>query len=152
MLWNQRQAIGFLEIAAELRQELIGADTNACVQMPLVGDTFGDLYDVSTAVILCLAGATVTMGLRNLLPHYLRRLGMEVSWAGRVGIILHVLNAVVLLITVVFRARPAVLSASLPVPPRTFGATVIIISKPLRPSASCGNDHSTICPQAHSHA
>ena len=32
---------------------------------------------------------------------------MEVSWAGRVGAILHVLNVIVLLITVVFRASPS---------------------------------------------
>jgi hypothetical protein len=74
---------------------------------PLFGENFGDLYDMSTVVVLCLAGATVTMGLRNLLPHYLNRLGMEVSWAGKVGVILHVLNAVVLLVTVVFRASPS---------------------------------------------
>jgi hypothetical protein len=74
---------------------------------PLFGEPFGDLYDFSTIVVLCLAGATVTMGLRNLLPHYLNRLGMEVSWAGKVGVILHALNAVVLLVTVVFRASPS---------------------------------------------
>jgi hypothetical protein len=74
---------------------------------PLFGESFGDLYDLSTVFVLCLAGATVTIGLRNLLPHYLNRLGMEVSWAGRVGVILHVLNAVVLLVTVVFRASPS---------------------------------------------
>ena len=39
--------------------------------------------------ILCLAGASVTLGLQNLLPHYLNRLGMEVSWAGKAGVILH---------------------------------------------------------------
>jgi hypothetical protein len=32
---------------------------------------------------------------------------MEVSWAGKIGIILHVLNVIVLLITVVFRASPS---------------------------------------------
>jgi hypothetical protein len=74
---------------------------------PYFGDRFGDIYDTSCAVILCLAGATVTMGLRNLLPHYLNRLGMDVSWAGRVGAILHVLNVVVLLVTVVFHASPS---------------------------------------------
>jgi hypothetical protein len=74
---------------------------------PLFGNRFGDLFDLSTATILCLAGATVTMGLQNMLPHYLNRLGMEVSWAGRLGVILLVLNAIVLLVTVVFRASPS---------------------------------------------
>jgi hypothetical protein len=32
---------------------------------PLFGDHFGDLFDLSTAIILCLAGASVTMGLQN---------------------------------------------------------------------------------------
>jgi hypothetical protein len=80
---------------------------NGAAISPLFGDRFGDVYDMSSAIILCLAGATVTMGLRNLLPHYLHRLGMDVSWAGRVGAILHVLNLVVLLVTVVFRASPS---------------------------------------------
>jgi hypothetical protein len=76
-------------------------------KIPLFGEQFGDLYDLSTILVLCLAGASVTLGLRNLLPHYLHRLGMEISWAGKVGIIVHVLNAVVLIITVVFRASPS---------------------------------------------
>ncbi|MBA3482239.1 MAG: amino acid transporter [Pirellulales bacterium] len=74
---------------------------------PLLGEAFGDLFDFSTVLILCLAGATVTMGLQRLVPHYLNRLGMEVSWAGRVGVILLVLNVVVLVLTVVFRASPS---------------------------------------------
>ena len=73
----------------------------------IVGEHFGDLFDVSSVLILCLAGATVTMGLQSLLPHYLNRLGMEVTWAGRVGVILLVLNVVVLVLTVVFRASPS---------------------------------------------
>ncbi|MBX9790480.1 MAG: hypothetical protein K2Y37_16290 [Pirellulales bacterium] len=74
---------------------------------PLFGNKFGDLFDLSTALVLCLAGASVTMGLQTLLPHYLSRLGMEISWAGRVGLIMHLLNAIVLVITVVFRASPS---------------------------------------------
>jgi hypothetical protein len=74
---------------------------------PLFGHRFGDLFDLSSALILCLAGATVTMSLQSLLPHYLNRLGMEVSWAGRVGVILLVLNVIVVLITVVFQASPS---------------------------------------------
>jgi hypothetical protein len=73
---------------------------------PLFGERFGDVFDLATVLILALAGASVTIGLQNLLPHYLNRLGMEVSWAGRVGVILYVLNGVVLLVTVVFRASP----------------------------------------------
>lgn len=74
---------------------------------PLFGDNFGDVFDLSTAFILCLAGISVTLGLKNLLPHYLHRLGMEIGWAGKVGAILHLLNAIILIVTVVFRASPA---------------------------------------------
>ncbi len=76
---------------------------------PLFGDSFGDLFDLSSAFILCLAGVSVTMGLQNLLPHYLNRLGMDVSWAGKSGAIMHVLNVIILTVTVVFRASPSLL-------------------------------------------
>jgi hypothetical protein len=74
---------------------------------PLFGHDFGDWFDLSTVIVLCLAGASVTLGLQNMLPHYLNRLGMEVSWAGKVGVILLVLNVIVLLVTVVFQASPS---------------------------------------------
>jgi len=98
----EHRALSYLAHGSPLADGAVGAALN-----PLFGRRFGDLFDLSTIVILCLAGATVTMGLQNLLPHYLSRLGMEVSWAGRVGVILHVLNLVVLLLTVVFDASPA---------------------------------------------
>ncbi len=74
---------------------------------PLFGEGFGDLFDLSSAFILCLAGVSVTLGLQNLLPHYLNRLGMDVHWAGKAGVIMHVLNVIILLVTVVFRASPS---------------------------------------------
>ena len=74
---------------------------------PLFGDIFGDLYDLSSAFILCLAGVSVTIGLQNLLPHYLNRLGMDVTWAGKSAVIMHLLNVIILLITVVYRASPS---------------------------------------------
>jgi len=98
----EHRALSYLAHGSPLADGVGGGALN-----PLFGHRFGDLFDLSTVVILCLAGATVTMGLQNLLPHYLSRLGMEVSWAGRVGVILHVLNLVVLLLTVVFDASPA---------------------------------------------
>ncbi len=85
---------------------VVDGNSNTSIS-PLFGDRFGDVFDLSTAFILCLAGASVTMGLQNLLPHYLNRLGMDVSWAGRVGAILFVLNVIVLLVTVVFQASPS---------------------------------------------
>jgi hypothetical protein len=71
---------------------------------PAFGVVFGTIYDISTIVVLCLAGASVTLGLRDLVPQYLHRLGMELDWAHHVGAILHLFNCVNLTITVLFRA------------------------------------------------
>jgi hypothetical protein len=81
--------------------------TSAGELNPLFGDIFGDLYDISSVFILCLAGVSVTLGLQNLLPHYLNRLGMDVTWAGKSAVIMHLLNVIILLITVVYRASPS---------------------------------------------
>ena len=104
----EHRALAYLAHGSPLADGKTAAAIN-----PLFGHRFGDLFDLSTAFILCLAGASVTMGLQNLLPHYLNRLGMEVSWAGKVGVILHVLNVIVLLVTVVFRASPVVAAMGL---------------------------------------
>ena len=65
---------------------------------------FGTLYDLITVVILCLAGVSVTVGLRDLVPAYLHRLGMEMAWARKYGVFMLLCNTVVLLATVVFKA------------------------------------------------
>jgi hypothetical protein len=71
---------------------------------PLFGRAFGTIYDVSTILILCLAGTSVALGLRYLVPQYLHRLGMELQWAHRVGVILYLFNCINLLVIVLFRA------------------------------------------------
>jgi hypothetical protein len=71
---------------------------------PLFGKKFGTLYDLSAVLILCLAGASVTIGLRNLVPQYLSRYGMQLEWARKVGVILHLFNLVILVVTVAFQA------------------------------------------------
>jgi hypothetical protein len=71
---------------------------------PLFGETFGTVYDLSTVAILCLAGASSALGMREVVPHYLARYGMQLHWAERSGVILHLFNLTVLLVTVVFRA------------------------------------------------
>jgi len=68
------------------------------------GDIFGSIYDASTISVLSLAGASVIVGLRGMLPHYLHRLGMALTWAGQTGTILHLLNLIILAVTVVFHA------------------------------------------------
>ena len=96
------RALAYLAHGSPLADGTAGVAVN-----PLFGEGFGDVYDLSSAFILCLAGVSVTLGLQNLLPHYLNRLGMDVHWAGRSGVIMHVLNVIILLVTVVFRASPS---------------------------------------------
>lgn len=79
----------------------------ATVLNPLFGDPFGNAFDAASTAILCLAGASVMVGLARLVPGYLHRAGMDLSWAGNVGIVMHVLNAVILIVTVAFRASLA---------------------------------------------
>ena len=98
----EHRALAYLAHGSLLADGATGEALN-----PLFGENFGDVFDLSTALILCLAGISVTLGLKNLLPHYLHRLGMEVGWAGKVGAILHLLNAIILIVTVVFRASPS---------------------------------------------
>jgi hypothetical protein len=71
---------------------------------PLFGPGFGTLYDLSTVLILCLAGASAAIGFRDLVPQYLARYGMQLRWAQKVGVILHLFNVVILLVTIYFRA------------------------------------------------
>jgi hypothetical protein len=71
---------------------------------PLFGRTFGTIYDVVTILVLCLAGASVSVGLRSLMPQFLLRFGMEMRWAYAVGAIYHVINVINLVITMVFQA------------------------------------------------
>ena len=71
---------------------------------PMFGALFGTCYDLATILILCLAGASVALGLRDLVPDYLHRLGMEFHWAHNVGALLHLFNVINLVVTVLFRA------------------------------------------------
>ncbi len=71
---------------------------------PLFGDAFGTAYDAITILTLCLAGASVSIGLRDFVPPYLHRLGMELNWSVALGMLLHLFTAVKLIVTVYFHA------------------------------------------------
>ncbi len=75
--------------------------------VPLAGKAFGTLYDLSTILILCLAGASATISLKDIIPDFLSRFGMQLVWAHKIGVILHLFNLVILVVTVVFRASVA---------------------------------------------
>lgn len=68
------------------------------------GPAFGSVYDASTVIVLCLAGASGMIALRDLVPQYLYRLGMEMDWTLRFGVMMHLFNIVILVVTVAFRA------------------------------------------------
>src|SRR5206468_10126550 len=93
------RALAYLAHGGPLIDGGTAADLN-----PLFGELFGTAYDLSTILILCLAGASVTLGLRQLVPQYMHRLGMELEWSHRVGAILVAFNCINLIVTVVFRA------------------------------------------------
>lgn len=76
----------------------------ASVLNPLFGEGFGTLYDLSTVLVLCLAGMSVMGALQTLLPQFLLRFGMELRWAHSWGVLLGVFALVNLAVTLYFRA------------------------------------------------
>lgn len=103
----EHRALAYLAHAGELR----GASPLQPLN-PWFGAAFGTLFDISSVAILCLAGATITMSLKGLMPQFLHHLGMELNWAHRTSAIMHLFNAIILTVTVVFRASVAELQAA----------------------------------------
>jgi hypothetical protein len=68
------------------------------------GPTFGTLYDLSAVAILCLAGASISIGLRDFVPPYLHRLGMELNWSHTLGALVYLFMAIKFAVTIVFHA------------------------------------------------
>jgi hypothetical protein len=71
---------------------------------PLFGHWFGTAYDVTTVLLLCLAGTSIMTALAVLLPQFLLRFGMELGWMHRWGVLLFVFALVNLVITLWFQA------------------------------------------------
>jgi hypothetical protein len=70
-----------------------------------MGTAFGTVYDVSTILILGLAGASAMAGLLHVIPRYLPRFGMAPRWASLSRPLVLVLFAIDIIITLVFRAN-----------------------------------------------
>jgi hypothetical protein len=71
---------------------------------PWAGPVLGLIYDVSTVGILCLAGASVMVALRQLVPTFLQRFGMELRWAHKLGLVFYSFMVINLIVTVYYRA------------------------------------------------
>ena len=71
---------------------------------PTIGPTLGAIYDASTVVVLTLAGLTVLIGMRELIPPYLHRLGMEWTWSRRLGLLMYIFTAIKIGVTYFYRA------------------------------------------------
>lgn len=72
---------------------------------PLFGEVFGTVYDITTILILTLAGTSIMTALGVLLPQFLVRFGMTtLGRAHRWGLVLMLLGLVNLAVTLYFRA------------------------------------------------
>jgi hypothetical protein len=69
-----------------------------------LGNIFGTVYDLSTILILGLAGASAMAGLLHLIPRYLPRFGMAPRWVVLARPLVLVLFAINIVITLIFRA------------------------------------------------
>jgi hypothetical protein len=93
------RALAYLANGDQLANGTMASEIN-----PLFGPWFGTFYTLVTVVILCLAGATATITLRDMVPNFLARFGMQMEWALRVGLIIHLFNVVILVVTLAFQA------------------------------------------------
>ncbi len=69
-----------------------------------LGPGFGTIYDLSTILILGLAGASAMAGLLHLIPRYLPRFGMAPRWVSLARPLVLALFAVDVVITLIFHA------------------------------------------------
>ncbi len=70
----------------------------------LLGNSFGSLYDLSTILVLWLAGASAMTGLLNLIPRYLPRFGMAPPWVAYRRPLVLLLLAIDVVVTLIFNA------------------------------------------------
>jgi hypothetical protein len=69
-----------------------------------LGSAFGTVYDISTILILGLAGASAMAGLLHLIPRYLPRYGMAPRWAALSRPLVIVLLTIDVVVTLIFDA------------------------------------------------
>ncbi len=94
-----------------------------------LGRGFGTVYDVSTILILGLAGASAMAGLLQLIPRFLPRFGMAPHWVGLARPLVLVLLTISVVITLVFQADVEAQSGAY-----ATGVLVLILSAALAAS------------------
>jgi hypothetical protein len=70
----------------------------------IIGNRFGSLYDLSTILVLWLAGASAMTGLLNLIPRYLPRFGMAPPWVSYRRPLVLLLLGIDVAVTLIFNA------------------------------------------------
>jgi hypothetical protein len=69
-----------------------------------LGSAFGTIYDLSTILILGLAGASAMAGLLQLIPRFLPRFGMAPRWASLARPLVLLILGIAIVITLIFKA------------------------------------------------
>lgn len=95
------RSLAYLASGNPLNRDL--APTEVC---PWFGTTFGLIYDLSTVLVLTMSGITVMLGMRDLIPPYLYRLGMDWAWSRRFGVVMYLFVLLKLAVTYAYDANP----------------------------------------------
>ncbi|HEX4589946.1 MAG TPA: amino acid transporter [Gemmataceae bacterium] len=82
---------------------IAGGEAGAALS-PVFGPAFGTAYDAGAVAILCLTGMSIGIALRDHVPPYLHRLGMELNWSASLGVLVYLFVAIKFVVTVYFRA------------------------------------------------